>query len=103
MSAGVPVSVCSACGHAVFPARIFCPRCGASEWESREVDQGVVEEATVVRRVPGGPPPAPVPLGTVRLEGGVLVVARLEAGVEEGASVRLEYRDGVPVARTETP
>lgn len=103
MSGGVPVSVCAACGHMVFPARLLCPRCGGGEWENRELVEAVVEDATVVRRAPGGPPPAPVLLGTVRLEGGLLVVARFEPGVEEGASVRLEYRDGVPVARTNTP
>jgi uncharacterized OB-fold protein len=103
LSGGVPVWRCSACGHAVFPARLLCPRCGAADWESREVDEGVVDGATVVRRAPGGPLPVPVPLGTVSLEGGVLVVARLEPGLEEGHSVRLEYRDGVPVARTTDP
>jgi uncharacterized OB-fold protein len=103
VSAGLPVSICSACGHAVFPARLFCPRCGASEWGNRQVEEGVVEDATVVLRAPGGPLPAPVSLGTVRLEGGLLLVARLEPHVEEGASVRLEYRDGVPVAQTKEP
>ena len=100
MSGGVPISRCSVCGHAVFPARPLCPRCGASAWEGLEVDEGVVEEATAVQRAPGGPLPMPVPLGSVRLAGGVLVVGRLGPGVEEGQSVRLEYRDGVPVAET---
>jgi hypothetical protein len=67
------------------------------------VDEGVVEEATVVRRMPGGPPPAPVAVGSVRLRGGVAVVARLEPGVEEGGSVRLDYLDGVLIARSTTP
>jgi uncharacterized OB-fold protein len=103
VSGGVPVSICSVCGHAVFPARLLCPRCGASAWEEREVDKGVVEEATGVQRAPGGALPIPVPLGSVRLQGGVPVVARLDAEVEEGHFVRLEYRDGVPVARTTEP
>jgi uncharacterized OB-fold protein len=103
LSGGVPVRRCSACGHAVFPARVLCPRCGSDEWERREVDAGVVDGATLVRRAPGGSLPVPVPVGTVRLEGGVLVMARLEPGVEEGDSVRLDYRDGVPVARTTEP
>jgi uncharacterized OB-fold protein len=67
------------------------------------VSRGVVEETTLVRRAPGGRPAEPVPLGTVRLEGGVLVVARLAATMRPGASVRLEYRDGVPVAKPEEP
>jgi uncharacterized OB-fold protein len=98
---GVPVSVCSACGHAVFPARVLCSRCGGSEWETHEADEGIVEDLTVVRRAPGGELAVAVPLGTVRVEGGALVLARLEAGVGAGTSVALEYRDGIPVARNQ--
>ena len=100
---GLPLAICSACGHSVFPTRLLCPRCGSSEWEGREVEEGVVEDVAVVRRVPGGELGAAVPLGTVRVEGGALVLARLEGGVEEGASVRLEYRDGIPIASQSTP
>ena len=57
-----------------------------------------MEETTRLERAPGGPLPESVPLGTVRLDGGVVVVARLEATMRPGDSVRLEYRDGVPVA-----
>jgi len=95
---GVPVAVCSACGRAAFPARLLCPRCGANDWRTEEAHEGVVEETTFLRRAPGGPLPEPVPLGTVRLDGGVLVVARLGPAMRPGESVRLEYRDGVPVA-----
>jgi uncharacterized protein len=100
---GVPVSICSACGHAVFPAHLLCPRCGAGEWRSEDVGAGVVQEATLVERAPGGPLAAPVALGSIRLEGGPVVVARLEARLERGDSVRLEYRDGVPVAYPTAP
>jgi uncharacterized protein len=98
VNGGLPIRVCSACGHAVFPPRLLCPRCGGAEWRTEEVGSGVVEEATVLERAPGGPVSPAVRLGSVRLEDGVVVVARLEGGVEPGDSVRLEYRDGVPVA-----
>jgi uncharacterized OB-fold protein len=62
------------------------------------VGTGVVEEATLLERAPGGPLAAPVALGSIRLEGGLVVVARLEPAVGPGDSVRLQYRDGVPVA-----
>jgi uncharacterized protein len=99
VSGGLPISVCSNCGHAVFPHRLLCPRCGGAEWRNEEVGSGDVEEVTILRRAPGGPITVPVPLGTVRLESGVVVVARLEGALEPGDPARLEYRDGVPVAR----
>jgi uncharacterized OB-fold protein len=67
------------------------------------VGAGVVEEATLLERAPGGPLAAPVALGSIRLESGVVVVARLDPDVERGDSVRLEYRDRVPVAYPTAP
>ena len=58
---------------------------------------GVVEDATSLRRVTGRTLGAPVPLGTVRTDGGARVVARLEA--VPGDRVRLTVEEGAPVAR----
>jgi uncharacterized protein len=97
---GVAVFTCGACGHSVFPARLLCPRCGAAEWRRTELEEAVVEEATVLRRAPGALSLEPVSIASVRLEPGVRIVARLESGVGPGARVRLEYRDGVTIARS---
>jgi uncharacterized protein len=99
----LPVTTCSACGHAVFPARLLCPRCGGSEWRRSDVAEGVVEDSTVLRRAPGAPALDPVSLGSVRVAGGVVVIARIETGVENGAAVQLQYRDGIPVADPREP
>ena len=98
MKDGVPVAVCSRCRHAAFPDPLLCSRCGSSDWRREWIAAGVVEDATLVRRAPGGIA-APVRVGTVRLSGGPRVVARLEPGASAGAAVMLGYDDGVPVAR----
>jgi uncharacterized OB-fold protein len=103
VSEGVPIHACARCGHEVFPPRLLCSRCGASEWRRREASEGVLEESTVLRRAPGVPALDPVHLGSVRMGGAVVVVARVESGVEEGAPVRLQYRDGIPVAQPKEP
>ncbi len=103
MSDGVPMYVCARCEHEVFPVRLLCPRCGGSEWQRRDVSEGVLEESTVLRRAPGTSPSDPVHVGSVRVAGTVVVVARLEPGVDEGAPVRVEYRDGVPLAQPKEP
>ena len=100
---GLPIWVCSACAHAVFPARLLCARCGGSEWRRNDVSEGVVEESTVLRRAPGAAALDPVPVGSVRVADGVLVVARIEAGMEEGAAVQLQYRAGIPLAHPREP
>jgi uncharacterized protein len=102
MTAALPIFRCARCGHEVFPARVLCPRCGSADWDSRTAAEGVVEQMTVVRRAPGEPSLEPVPIGSVRVGKDIVVVARLLPGVEAGAPVQLEYRDGVPVAHART-
>jgi hypothetical protein len=50
---------------------------------------GTVEETTILRHAPGHALPAPVRIGAVRIAGGGVVIARLDAGVGEGARVVL--------------
>ena len=91
------VGVCTACGRCVFPPRSLCPECGGAEWVERATAGGVVEETTMLRRVPGADV-EPVAIGTVRLDEGPVVVARLhEAGT--GARVGVGSENGAPVAR----
>jgi uncharacterized OB-fold protein len=92
------VGRCVVCGWHGFPLRIWCARCGHFELVDAPVEQGVVEEITTVRHVLGRPDGEPVPLATVRLDEGPLVVSRLESG-GVGSRVRLAVEDGALVAR----
>lgn len=93
----VLVSACGTCGWRGFPERIWCPVCGSDQIESVPEELGVVEDATALRRAPGRTLDLPVRIGTVLLDGGARVVARLEA--KSGDRVRLTVEEGAPVAR----
>jgi uncharacterized OB-fold protein len=94
---GVPVTLCNACGWRGFPARLWCPACGSDDLRTALVHGGRVEDATILRRAAGRVVAAPVRLGTVRVAGGGLVIARLD-GAGPGDRVRLSLDDGAPVA-----
>lgn len=99
---GVVLSRCPACDWRGFPQRLWCPRCGSAELAEEIAETGVVEETTTVRHAAGRPRPAAATrLGTVRVEGGVAVVARLEHA-DTGESVRLATEDGALIARHAT-
>lgn len=91
------VSACRLCGWRGFPERFWCPVCGSDEVDPVPAERGVVEDATELHRAPGRTLAGPVRLGTVGLDGGGRVVARLEAG--PGERVRLSVEGGAPVAR----
>jgi uncharacterized OB-fold protein len=95
---GIPLSTCGDCGWEGFPQRQWCPFCGTSTLGVRLEERGLVEDTTILRRAPGENGTLLVRLGTIRLEGGAKVVARLDAA-GRGARVRVELVDGAPVAR----
>ena len=78
---------CESCGTNAFPDRLWCPGCGAGKFQHAPAGSGHVEEETTLRRPPTV---EPVVLGTVRLEAGPLVIARLATGAQAGTRVRLE-------------
>jgi uncharacterized OB-fold protein len=84
------VQVCDACGHAVFPRRVLCPRCGAREWHEAPAGPGTVEQVTTHRA--GGH------IASVALLAGPVVVARAGENLVAGAGVTLEDEGGAPVA-----
>ncbi len=79
---------CRRCATAWFPDRLWCGNCGADEFEHVACGAGRVEEVTALRRGAEG-----VRLGSVRLDLGPVVVARLCEGVDAGARVRLDCKE----------
>ena len=76
---------CEACGTNAFPDRLWCPGCGAATLQHVPAGAGRVEEETALRRSA-----EPIRLGTVRLEAGPVIIARLATDAQAGTRVRLE-------------
>jgi uncharacterized OB-fold protein len=92
------VGQCDVCGARRFPIPLWCDVCGSDRIEKVGETSGTVAETTVVRHAPGRRL-EPVAVGTVRLSGGGVVIARLAGGVREGDRVRVAIEDGAPVAQ----
>lgn len=95
---------CQRCGTGAFPDRLWCPCCGAEELHHAPAGPGAVEQETVLRRPPAtAPQDEPVRLGTVRLQSGPLVIARLATGVGAGTRVRLDRTPAGAIWARATP
>jgi uncharacterized OB-fold protein len=92
------VGRCEVCGARRFPIPLWCDVCGSDRIERIAETSGTVAETTVVRHAPGRRL-GPVAVGTVRLSGGAVVIARLADGVREGDRVRVVIEDGAPLAQ----
>jgi uncharacterized OB-fold protein len=82
------IQVC-ANGHAAFPPRALCPRCGSREWHEAPAGPGTVEQVTTHRT--GGR------IASVALDAGPIVVAAAD-GVQTGSRVALEDDQGRIIA-----
>ena len=76
-------------GHAVFPPRAVCPRCGSHEWHVAPAGPGTAEQLTTHRA--GGH------IASVALDAGPVVVARAD-GIDPGSRVVLEDDQGRIIA-----
>jgi uncharacterized protein len=86
------VTVCAACGEAVFPPRALCPSCGGRDWRWVEAGDGTVEQTTERDGVA---------IASVRTDAGPIVLARASVSCATGNAVRLEADGGVPVVGDE--
>jgi len=81
---------CDACATAWFPERLRCPSCGSADLDNTPAGEGSVEEETTLRRTANKER-----LGSVRLDAGPVVIARLDEGVTTGARVRLDTNGAI--------
>jgi uncharacterized OB-fold protein len=91
------VGECRSCGARRFPKPLWCDVCGSDAVDEVKLSSGTVSEATIVRHI-AGRRTAPLRLGTIRLTGGGVVIARLGPSVEEGSRVDVVVEGGAPVA-----
>jgi uncharacterized OB-fold protein len=89
---------CQGCGTSVFPDRLWCPSCGADELRHVAAGPGRVEEETVLRRTAD-----PIRLGTVRLDAGPILIARLSRHARTGTEVHLELTPSRTIWARATP
>lgn len=89
---------CERCGTGAFPDRLWCPDCGADELRHMAAGPGRVEEETTLRRSA-----EQVRLGTVRLDEGPLIIARLSRDAGPGTQVRLELTSSGTIWARATP
>lgn len=89
---------CERCGTSVFPDRLWCPGCGVAELRHVASGPGRVEQETELRRTAD-----PIRLGTVRLDAGPMVIARLSRHARAGTEVYLELTPSRTIWARATP
>jgi uncharacterized OB-fold protein len=95
---GVTICACTACGHAVFPGRLLCPRCGSAEWRDALVRRGTVLATTQTRKRVIVHRLLETTIAEVRTDAGPIVIARLLGEATPGTEVGLATRAGGIVA-----
>lgn len=95
---GVPVTRCPSCGETSFPPRVWCPACGNGELTQAVETMGTVKEVTILRRAIGRSRGLPVAIGTVHMDAGPWVIARID-GISSGERARVLFVERALVAQ----
>ena len=77
MTNGIGIWRCSGCGATYFPERLLCAHCRSAAFDRARVEEGVVEEITVIRHVLGQTEWQPKRVANVRTFGGPLMTVGL--------------------------
>lgn len=93
MNAGFPVFRCTGCGAQLFPARLLCPHCHGSAFETCRVYEGVVEEIAVIRHMVGQADWKPRRIANVRTAGGPMLTVGLIDESGPGTPIEI-FEDG---------
>ena len=99
MKPGVPLTRCTACNAGFFPARLVCPKCGNASFRDDVVNEGVIEQTTIVHRATGNADWKPRHIASIRTADGQLIVAGLEEPLPNATRVALFDQEGSPIAR----
>lgn len=97
--AGIVIARCEGCGAGYYPHRLLCWRCGGRSFKPVVVTEGVVEEATTVRRAVAESAREETVLASVRLAGGQRVIAGSATSLEPGTAVALTDDAGAVTIR----
>ena len=93
MNAGYPIFRCAGCGASLFPARLLCPHCHGSAFETYRVYEGVVEQVSVIRHMVGQTDWKPRRIANVRTAGGPMLTVGLIDASRPGTVIEI-FEDG---------
>jgi uncharacterized OB-fold protein len=102
MSAGLTIWRCQGCRAGFFPERLLCPRCRGYRFETNRVNEGVVEEVSVIRHMLGQENWQPRRIASVRTSDGQRVTVGLRDQSEPGETVELFEENCAPFGRAKT-
>ena len=94
MTPGLNAWKCKNCSAVYFPERYLCSDCGGHIFESTTVEEGVIEDMTIVRHVLGQKDWQPKPIATVLIDGGARILAGVldDSGPSDRVSLAQEER-----------
>jgi len=99
MTNGIGIWRCSGCGATYFPERLLCAHCHSAAFDRARVEEGVVEEITVIRHVLGQTEWQPKRVANVRTLGGPLMTVGLIDDAQVGSRIALFEEGTAPFGR----
>lgn len=102
MSGGVAIWRCAKCSGGFFPEPLLCPQCHGHVFTKDRVNEGVVEEISIIRHMLGQENWQPRRIASVRTMDGQLLTVGLRDDAGPGARIELFQEGDAPFGKTKT-
>ena len=99
MTPGLNAWKCKDCRAVYFPERFLCASCGGHTLETIIVEEGIIEDMTIVRHVLAQKDWQPKPIATVLIDGGARILAGVLDDSKANDRVSLAHEELAPFVR----
>ena len=93
------VQKCSNCNKFTFPKKYFCSECGNTEFDAISINEGKVEEISVIRHMLGQKDWKPRKIANIKTALGIYITAGIEDAAQVGDALYIYSDNGAPIGK----
>ncbi len=93
------VQKCSNCNKFTFPKKYFCSECGNTEFDAISINEGKVEEISVIRHMLGQKDWKPRKIANIKIALGIYITAGIEDAAQVGDALYIYSDNGAPIGK----
>ena len=88
------IQKCSNCNKFTFPKKYFCSECGNTEFDAISINEGKVEEISVIRHMLGQKDWKPRKIANIKTALGICITAGIEDAAQVGDALYIYSDNG---------
>tara|TARA_B100000941_G_scaffold282114_1_gene250237 strand:+ start:523 stop:834 length:312 start_codon:yes stop_codon:yes gene_type:complete len=93
------IQKCNNCNKFTFPKKYFCSECGNTEFDAISINEGKVEEISIIRHMLGQKNWKPRKIANIKTAMGIYITAGIEDAAQVGDTLYIYSDNGAPIGK----